>query len=1012
MKKAIVICIALVTLSAADDGPLTQNMEAFRVITTELDRPIHPQFGALNFDLLDLPQRPEVPCRLEDARQAGEKVDIDKDLAGNILVMVEINPKSQSGAWKSNSGDPVGVAGIKTAAPELEGMGAQLVLVWHYQRNVPPDQARAEASAYIAEYQLPGLLLLDGPPVEQPEKKRQPSAYYAYANSFLPGHPPHDIVCIRDAEGRFVFRSRETAIGFCPHTAAHIVRRLVDPAYDAAVREEFQSAKSLLLPIVEVKPNGLLYRDDFESYTDSRTFKLEPRWGFSYARQSRLDLRPDIDRTAGRGGSACAHYRYYKDAYGLAPYGMQYRFPAPLTEGYVSFYIRRGPGNAMHTPDDEWKRGARLRRSFVVCFDRPGSYMPAGYIMGSGLWMKETFCNHFRMNDPGSVPYAADAWQKVMVKCTPGRKAEITVDGTRMGALDSASVGGIRLRPENLGKTFYIDDVEIFYAGDAGTLRNEHRQAAGARREPFAGFSSHFIEALKREYEPLEKGPAAVFLPAGHLPRADTGYWSPPFMTFDHRIPAPPLILDDLRRPGEKVDVLKKYRGKILWVTRVHKGDHSREITTRKRTLLQSPTVFNRVYRLTQEYKPKGIVVVAVGAVDGGHRDTCTAYEDRMQTTFENACMAPDLCAEFDLPENRIIYGCFPEAYDEVVGERFPNQLRLWNGTMRGDLQCGAFAGMGAGVVIDPEGRIVYRGSGPDGNSYWKVRYALDRLLDPEFDKACRQEFRNPDLPHYQSPQLPIVRKTPEGLFLRDDFENYEDTYAFGLQPRWGMTYANYPNEHTAAVFADSGRNGSRAILLNNFQEADKFCGNMAGEVGARHSLLSPLADGCIRFYIKRGPKVKWPYFGRPPLYRFGVCFYDGDGNALETLTTLGDWEQEEMVLAETDAFVQWSVARPKNIEGRVLKHLGFNMSKDAWHEIVADCRPGRNVELKIDGRPAGELSAAALGAVEFREETWSGTWLDDFEVFYRGDADALAAQLGAWESARLEELQRLWAKE
>ena len=117
---------------------------------------------------------------------------------------------------------------------------------------------------------------------------------------------------------------------------------------------------------------------------------------------------------------------------------------------------------------------------------------------------------------------------------------------------------------------------------------------------------------------------------------------------------------------------------------------------------------------------------------------------------FEIESLSRALADEQKLRKDQTIYGFFPEVYDEILGERFPSQMRLWNKTKRTlsvgaaseDITRGAFGGAGVDSVIDREGRIVFRGGDTDGLTYFSARYALDRLLDDGFDSAIRQEFR------------------------------------------------------------------------------------------------------------------------------------------------------------------------------------------------------------------------------------------------------------------------------
>jgi len=993
INKHVLLCLIL---SGWMPGFAKENSAAIQMLTEKLNQPVHPQFAALNFDLLDLPIAPGGPLALEDARQPGVLVDVDQELAGEVVVLLDIDTKERHKIWSSADENSPAVKDWNRIMEEYEPKGVVFLAVWAQQRNQSVEQQRAEALAYAAKNGLTGYLLLDKltPKTKVPQGSRR-SLFTTYASSRLPGHPPGNQVLIRNAEGSLVFKARESRLGFGYHTVRHLLDRLLDPAYDTAVRSEFPG-KSRALPVVKKKSGGLLYSESFDHYADNHTFKLEPRWGFTYAKQSRLDIRPDLVEGQGREGSSAIDLHHHYSCLSLIPYGLQHQLPAPLTDGTLSFYLKRGKGKALPKPSTGYRAapGATAYRSLCIGFGQPESYEPAGHIFATGDWMNETFVPSYRIDQPGAVAYARNAWQKVTVTCKPGRNAAIRIDGQPVGELNSESIDWFGVRLSNEGKTCLLDDVEIFYKGDPDALQKAHAAASKKSISPVTPFTAEQTALLTAAREPRLKGSAAATLPAGAVSRPDIGYWEPPYLTFDHPIPARPLVLENLLNPGQFEDLVEKHRGKIIWVTRLRKGDHGNEQAIRPRTALRSPTVFNRVYKLAKEYGPKGVVVIGVGAVDGGHRDMATTYEDRVMDTMETIIASRDLQAELGIPKEHIIYGSFPEVYDEIVGERFPGQLRLWNETIRGNLLGGQFAGMGTDTIIDPQGRIVYRGTGPDGNQYWKARYVLDRLLDPTFELACRQEFSNPELKHHKSPLLPNANITAKGVTYRDGFENYIDTYDFGLQPCWGFTYENYPNEHTAALFEGKGRDGSKAILLNNYQEADKFCGNKAGTIGARHKLPAPLTDGHVRFYVKRGEHVKAAYYGQPPLYRFGVCFYDGEGAALESITTLGEWQNEHFAIVKTEPFKKWNAYKRNIMKGdAIVKKTEQKMARDDWQEIRITCKPEANATVSINGIPAGELSGGTVGAVEFRQETWSGTWVDDFEVFYRGDGDALHKQ-------------------
>ncbi len=1002
------LSVSVLSVISAEEG---NRLAALDDLTAYLSKPLHPHCAAFNFDIFDFPHEPGAGLRLEKVEAAGAFVDLEQDFAGKIVVLVEVNVKERHKAWalETEEAMPTAVVAYQRLHAEYADSGVEFLTIWSLQRKQSVEEQRAEALAYVAQTGLPGTVLLDAK--KSGKVSRSKSAFGDYAKSYLPGHPPANQVLVRQADGLLVFKGRENDLGFSYHLMRHVLDRLLKPDYEQQVRADFPQ-KSRLLPFVEDGEQGLVYRDDFESYADSHTFKLEPRWGYTYTRQSRIGLRPELVAGAGRDGSQAVHVGHAYNFLSVQPYALKHHLPVPLVDGELSFYIRRGQGVRRRDPSGYRNvPGATLFRSFCIGFGQPESYMPAGHLMGTGRWLEETFVTTFRVDQPSAVTYAKNAWQQVRVKCQSGQKAEVFVDGIAIGRLQSESLSWFGLRLHDVGKTCYIDDVEVRYANPSAHMRAALADAAYPQYEPVKPFSDELQAFMTREYTPLLIGAQRKTLAEGHIPRADVGYHRPPFLTFDSPLPAESLLLENLEQPGQLVDVIEKHRGQLIWITRLRKGDHGNEKAIRSRTALRSPTVFNRVYQLAKEYKDKGVVIIGVAAVDGGHRDITTSYEERIIDGMETVLASQDFFAESGLPKNKIIYGAYSEVYDMIVGERFPNQLRYWNQSMRGSFARGAFAGMGADTIIDTEGNIVYRGSGPDGMQYWKARYVLDRLLDPDMEIACRQEFRNPELPYYRSPVLPQQIVQEDGLTYRDDFESYDSTYDFGLQPRWGFTYANYPNEHTAALFSKAGRDHSQAILLNNYQEADKFCGNKAGMVGASHRLPVPLSDGHIRFYIKRGVHVK--NFGGPPAYRFALCLYNEAGQPLEALTTYGDWKKEHFILAEHEAAIKWGYRFPKavNAETIIVKSEEV-MDADAWQQVDVICTPEQPIRIEVDSVQIGELSGTAISTVEFRQETWSGTWLDDFEVFYRGQGEDLRNAHQAAEAVTLQGLQEAWEKE
>lgn len=979
-------------------------------IRQKLCKSIYPQFGAANFDILDYPQQPRYELRLPDLHDLDEVVTVRERCSGRIAVLVAIDPGARSSPWTESNGCVPGLEPFTRIREEFADAPVEFISIWMGTSGNQVDAVSGRA--FVEKYRLPGLALLDQKIKGRVPRSSDNSAFLSFAGVRIPGHRNDGTdVCILNKDGLIVYRAQEEP-GVDYHTTRHILRRLLEPDYDAAVRREFQPEKSRALPVVNREEDGLRYRDDFESYGDNHSFKLAPCWGFTYENQSRLDLRPSLSPDTGIGNSRAVYVDQLVYMAGLVTYGLQHRFPQPLTDGTICFSIRRHPSDTLTEREVSPVRDPR--RSLCVRFGQPGSYVPAGFLFATGDWMKETFVSSFRAEEEGTVPYSKDQWHQVTVTCAPGHKAQLSVDGQEIAQLASEAVDWVGFRLDQNGKAFYVDDFAILYRGDSGKLAAQHEAALAARAqsvEPVEPFAEEEIKAISLERIPVLHGTEQAGLAPGAVPRADIVGWKTPYYTFDHPLPASPLVLEDIRHPGAYEDIVQKHRGKIIWITRTHKGDHNTERNNRRRTADRSVTVFNRHYRLMNEYRPKGVVVLGVTCHDGGHRSISANHEDRILTAFENATAHEAMAADFGIPFDQVIYGFKPEAYDGIYVERFTNQMRLWTETMRGRIADGSFAGYGAEAIIDREGHIVYRGSGPDGFMYWKARYCLDRLLDPAFDVACRQEFRNPNLAQYRSPLLPLREATDEGLYYRDDFESYEDAYDLGLHPRWGFGYERPPSPDVPQVFAGKGRGESKAILVNLLYWGDVFCGNKCGALSARHEFPAPLTDGHFRLFIRRGPDVK--LFGKSPIFRVAITFYGADGKPFDTLTTTGESRGEKFVTAPTDDFLKnWNCYNVKKRAEDMIVETGATMEEDAWQEIKVACGPGRKAAILIDGKPAVVLDGSIVTAVDLRAEVPTSYYVDDAELFYRGDADVLQQTHAEAVKADLARRQEEWKQE
>ena len=93
-------------------------------------------------------------------------------------------------------------------------------------------------------------------------------------------------------------------------------------------------------------------------------------------------------------------------------------------------------------------------------------------------------------------------------------------------------------------------------------------------------------------------------------------------------------------------------------------------------------------------------------------------------------------------------------------------------------------------------------------------------------------------------------------------------------------------------------------------------------------------------------------------------------------------------------------------------KPTDIAMAADDWQEVRFVCKPGSKVQVLVDGRTVGALDTESLSAVEIRGETYSGTWIDDVELFYSGDAETLKKKHAEAVKADLARRQAAWEKE
>ncbi|MFQ5809424.1 MAG: hypothetical protein ACE5JM_07385 [Armatimonadota bacterium] len=234
--------------------------------------------------------------------------------------------------------------------------------------------------------------------------------------------------------------------GFLYHQCRFVLDRLLDPEFDRAFSEGFPD-KQRTLPTIEEREGGVAYIEDFESYADSYDFKLQPRWGFTPEMQNLVEKFGVLQENEGRNGSRAAAIT------GAPPdrmHNIEHVFPRPLAKGHVKLYVRRGPSG--------WNRSDPKRVVAVTLYG--GDKKRAGTIEAKGVWQKETFTLD---GGPDGVILSKNGWHCVEVNVRPGSGAAVAVDGKTLGTLPIRRLTRIGLTCGHHG--FFLDDVELFYAG-------------------------------------------------------------------------------------------------------------------------------------------------------------------------------------------------------------------------------------------------------------------------------------------------------------------------------------------------------------------------------------------------------------------------------------------------------------------------------------------------------------------------------------------------------------------
>ena len=289
-----------------------------------------------------------------------------------------------------------------------------------------------------------------------------------------------------------------------------IMRATIDPKLAASMVNDFEVGSPIVrqktLPGFEETAEGTFYRDNFDSYKNNTELTTQPCWGFSYKAVNKMSgegyrhffmYRSTIDPKEGVNGSNamfvdCSHRlnrvaatpqagRKDEDRNRKTPQqgAMKHIFPKELTNGHFKCSVRQSLKAIKQSYGGRGKKPNFTGRWFWLEFlDKNGKVIDAvtttGQSMNDKQDSKTSLC--LDINKSGEVSIAEKwerdklnaaypqlkKWYEIKLVAKEGAKAEVFVNDTSIGTIQSESIAGIRTYARD-GDGMYMDDVELFY---------------------------------------------------------------------------------------------------------------------------------------------------------------------------------------------------------------------------------------------------------------------------------------------------------------------------------------------------------------------------------------------------------------------------------------------------------------------------------------------------------------------------------------------------------------------
>ncbi len=965
------------------------------------------------FDLTDAQKLSARSYPIECYENPGVIVDQSKAFAGKVVFLVQLTPNTDQ--YFSENFYRTFMTGYMRLHKEFSGRDDVVFLPVWLDSSKDMAGRRKTLATFLKKYGVPGPVYLAAKDFSKKKKNN-----YSGGPAMCPGSAGPKIE-IRDKTGNLVFR--ESRSSFLADSYRLMMKRILEPEFNEQVRGEFPS-QPRHFPVVEKSDEGLIYSDDFESYKDHFALKLSPRWGFHYDTQYRIDSRPEIVEQVGMDNSTAARIQadYMRGPHeGLVQSNwrnnLEHDLPVPLRDGYLSFNLnatslsqKRAISEQEKELSEYKKYDSKINTDLIVMFRQPKSIVPAGYLLiknNSFVLIDEN--PHIRdIAELGDVKFTPGRkWYNIEIKVSPDSNAEVFVDGVSIGKLQSTSLLGftLRCRPVSAGwggsntpgARFHLDNAEVFYRGDPTKLLADHAAYIKASKTVHVG-EPIYPKLTKAQKDAFEYDTASF----GQIGRKDVYFHGP-------RKPNGSLVMERVFKPGTYVTLPNDHKGEVIMM---HVSQELPPVNALRRTFKSSAVAVEPRKLTMTDFGDKAVIYNRTSPYGEWCRSSYEDYrelrvEQRVAKRAVRKMFGRAVFWEVDdcVPEdNNVMFDFSNDHFDAFC--RIDGRKSLWGGG-HGSLPPNVM-----GFIMNSDGKLHMKLTGE--YMYHEGQWlGMKVALNEDFKKSVIRDFSEGS-PIVKSRHLPIIKKTPQGLSYRENFESYADDSDLRTAPCWGFSYTQMQPavrgyiRHRNELGEGEGRSGSNALLVDASHVYDRVAD--AGVVrGTRkhtetkrpnqmvHMFGQPLKKGTFSFYLRQGPKSH-KRGGYAFAYRkrgvgnegwFGIDLLDETEEIIDAIIT----SAETPVSWDTSLRLEKANAGKASIavkKWHANEFAGAFPDDKTWHQVKVVVAPGQKVEVFVDDKSIGKLEKETFSGIRIDVFHGESMYIDDAELFCEGNADDL----------------------